>query len=113
MISATDPVSVLAIFKEMDADVNLYAIVFGESIFNDAIGIVMYETVLKMGQNGRSMSEEIILASLDFLVIFIGSIIIGAVFALAIAYLLKRQAAGRKPAQNSAIPDANAIKGSA
>ncbi len=49
LISATDPVSVLAIFKEMDADVNLYAIVFGESIFNDAIGIVMYETVLKMG----------------------------------------------------------------
>ena len=55
MISATDPVSVLAIFKEMDADVNLYAIVFGESIFNDAIGIVMYETVLKMGMNDRSV----------------------------------------------------------
>ena len=42
LISATDPVSVLAIFKEMDADINLNAIIFGESIFNDAIGIVMY-----------------------------------------------------------------------
>jgi NhaP-type Na+/H+ or K+/H+ antiporter len=49
LISATDPVSVLAIFKEMDADVNLFAIVFGESIFNDAIGIVMYETVKNLG----------------------------------------------------------------
>jgi sodium/hydrogen exchanger 8 len=49
LISATDPVAVLAIFKEMDADENLYAIVFGESIFNDAIGIVMYETVKNMG----------------------------------------------------------------
>lgn len=49
LISATDPVSVLAIFKEMDADVNLYSIVFGESIFNDAIGIVMYETVRDLG----------------------------------------------------------------
>jgi len=49
LISATDPVSVLAIFKELDADVNLYAIVFGESIFNDAIGIVMYETVKNLG----------------------------------------------------------------
>jgi len=55
LISATDPVSVLAIFKEMNADVNLYAIVFGESIFNDAIGIVMYETVLKVGTNGKSL----------------------------------------------------------
>ena len=59
------------------------------------------------------MSEEIILASVDFLIIFLGSIIIGAVFVLAIAYLLKRQAAGRKPAQNSASADANAIKSSA
>jgi len=49
LISATDPVSVLSIFKEMDADINLYSIVFGESIFNDAIGIVMYETVRDLG----------------------------------------------------------------
>lgn len=49
LISATDPVAVLAIFKQMDADENLYAIVFGESIFNDAISIVMYNTVKKMG----------------------------------------------------------------
>jgi len=49
LLSATDPVSVLSIFKEMDADINLYSIVFGESIFNDAIGIVMYETVRDLG----------------------------------------------------------------
>merc|ERR1712110_829005 len=49
LISATDPVSVIAIFKEMDADVNLNAIIFGESIFNDAIGIVMYTTVIEAG----------------------------------------------------------------
>ena len=49
LISATDPVSVLAVFKEMDADANLFAIVFGESIFNDAIGIVMYESVKTLG----------------------------------------------------------------
>ena len=98
LISATDPVSVLAIFKEMDADVNLYAIVFGESIFNDAIGIVMYETVLKMGNNEKSVSEEILLATADFFIIFIGSIIIGAIFALFISFLLKRQ---------SVVKDAN------
>lgn len=50
LISATDPVSVLAIFKEMDADHNLYSIIFGESIFNDAVAIVMYQIVM--------MSEE-------------------------------------------------------
>ena len=59
LISATDPVSVLAIFKEMDANPNLYAIVFGESIFNDAISIVMYETVIMAGQGNKSVGEEI------------------------------------------------------
>ena len=50
LISATDPVSVLAIFKELDADANLYSLVFGESIFNDAITIVMYRTITDLGE---------------------------------------------------------------
>ena len=60
LISATDPVSVLAIFKEMDADVNLYAMVFGESIFNDAISIVMYQTVMQTGMVDKGIAEEIL-----------------------------------------------------
>lgn len=55
LISATDPVSVLACFKEMDADVHLNAIIFGESIFNDAIAIVMYRIVLSFGEGGGSV----------------------------------------------------------
>ena len=90
----------LAIFKEMDADVNLYAIVFGESIFNDAIGIVMYETVLKMGSGDKSVSEEILLAMADFFIIFLGSIVIGALFALFISFLLKRQSIGKKSVES-------------
>lgn len=65
LISATDPVAVLAIFKEMDADINLYSIVFGESIFNDAIGIVMYETVKELGlEKDKSFVEELIGAAI-------------------------------------------------
>lgn len=56
LISATDPVAVLAIFKQMDADENIYSLVFGESIFNDAIGIVMYNTVNKLGTDPNSTS---------------------------------------------------------
>lgn len=42
-ISATDPVAVLAIFKEMKGtDPNLYALIFGESILNDAISLIMF-----------------------------------------------------------------------
>ena len=93
LISATDPVSVLAIFKEMDADPNLFAIVFGESIFNDAIGIVMYETVKEMGKEAdKPLRAELIGAFLKFNMIFIGSLAIGAASALLVAFIQKRQA---------------------
>ena len=41
LISATDPVTVLAIFNDLHVDVNLYALVFGESVLNDAVAIVL------------------------------------------------------------------------
>ncbi|CAF91720.1 unnamed protein product, partial [Tetraodon nigroviridis] len=41
IISATDPVTVLAIFHELKVDVDLYALLFGESVLNDAVAIVL------------------------------------------------------------------------
>jgi len=91
LISATDPVSVLAIFKEMDADVDLNAIVFGESIFNDAIAIVMFNIVMKMGDTDSSVGDEIGKGIGSFALIFAGSLFLGAIFALLISFVLKRQ----------------------
>ena len=41
IISATDPVTVLAVFKELKVDVDLDALLFGESVLNDAVAIVL------------------------------------------------------------------------
>lgn len=90
LISATDPVSVLACFKEMDADVHLNAIIFGESIFNDAIAIVMYNIVMNVGEGDTSVGQDIIKGIGDFFLIFIGSLFMGSIFALMIAFVLKR-----------------------
>lgn len=91
LISATDPVSVLAIFKEMNADKNLFAIIFGESIFNDAVAIVMYQTVMLSGTAAdATVWESIYKGACDFTLIFVGSLVIGAVMALLVAFVLKR-----------------------
>lgn len=41
IISATDPISVLSIFSDLKVDVDLFAFVFGESVLNDAVAIVL------------------------------------------------------------------------
>ncbi|KNC22221.1 hypothetical protein FF38_01874 [Lucilia cuprina] len=46
LISPTDPLTILAIFHDLHVDVNLYALVFGESVLNDAVAIVLSGTFL-------------------------------------------------------------------
>uniref|UniRef100_A0A8C7XT00 Sodium/hydrogen exchanger n=1 Tax=Oryzias sinensis TaxID=183150 RepID=A0A8C7XT00_9TELE len=46
IISATDPVTVLAIFNDLHADGDLYALLFGESVMNDAVAIVLSSSIV-------------------------------------------------------------------
>lgn len=51
LISAVDPVATIAIFNALNVDPVLNMLVFGESILNDAVSIVLtkYVTVRKSG----------------------------------------------------------------
>lgn len=39
-------VTVLSVFQRLNADEDLYALVFGESVLNDAVAITLYRTFL-------------------------------------------------------------------
>ncbi len=41
LISPTDPLTILAIFNDLRVDVNLYSLVFGDSVLNDAVALVL------------------------------------------------------------------------
>ncbi|CDW75106.1 sodium hydrogen exchanger 8-like [Stylonychia lemnae] len=92
LISSTDPVAVLSIFKQMDVDMTLYIMIFGESIFNDAISIVMYTTVHESTKRNETFQSELAISVRAFLIILMGSVAIGMTSALITAYILKRQA---------------------
>jgi NhaP-type Na+/H+ or K+/H+ antiporter len=46
LISATDPVSVLATFKEVSANKELYSLIFGESTLNDGLTLTFYRALV-------------------------------------------------------------------
>ena len=43
ILSATDPVTILAIFSQLHVDPQLFSIICGESLMNDAVAIVLSE----------------------------------------------------------------------
>ncbi|KAI4967574.1 hypothetical protein ZWY2020_024628 [Hordeum vulgare] len=71
LVSATDPVTVLSIFQELGTDVNLYALVFGESVLNDAVAISLYRTMASMRTS--SSGQNLLIVILRFLENFVGS----------------------------------------
>jgi sodium/hydrogen exchanger 3 len=88
ILSATDPVTVLAIFKELGVDPDLYANVFGESVLNDAVAIVLFRTVETFFHTTITFAS-IVLAVLDFARIFLGSIAVAIVVGVIAALTFK------------------------
>ncbi|XP_049874070.1 sodium/hydrogen exchanger 8 [Pectinophora gossypiella] len=89
LISAVDPVATVAIFHALDVDPVLNMLVFGESILNDAVAIVLTTAVLDSNGPDMSTSEAILSAINRFWLMFFASAGIGVLFALVSALLLK------------------------
>jgi len=91
LISATDPVTVLAVFQALGVQVDLFSMVFGESVLNDAVAIVLSKTLLSFNEPGAVVNTESVMGAVSlFLQIFIGSLIIGLVYGLASALVFKK-----------------------
>nr|XP_046247247.1 sodium/hydrogen exchanger 7 isoform X2 [Scatophagus argus] len=93
VISATDPVTVLAIFNELHADGDLYALLFGESVMNDAVAIVLSSSIVAYqpsGANTHMFDASAFFKSVGvFLGIFSGSFVMGAATGVVTALVTK------------------------
>jgi CPA1 family monovalent cation:H+ antiporter len=87
MITPTDPISVLALFKKLGVSKRLSMIVEGESVFNDGTGIVLYSVLVGIVTSGTlNVSASVLL----FLKVVIGGLLTGLVLGYLAFLFLKR-----------------------
>lgn len=79
ILSATDPVAVVAIFKDLGAPKRLAVLVEGESLFNDATAIVLFNILAAMILTGAGVS--LVAGMQSFLLVFAGGITVGFIMA--------------------------------
>ncbi len=85
IVAATDPISVLALFRELGVTKRLSLIVEGESIFNDGVAVVLFGVLLGMVQGGEFSA---LTAVRQFFVSVVGGGGIGVLLGLAIAKVM-------------------------
>lgn len=103
-LSATDPVTILAIFNTFKVDPKLYTIIFGESILNDAVAIVIFESAQSAGSKGGGIGIWSLLHGIwYFLSEFFGSLAIGAIVGVMTALGLKYTYVRRYPGIESSL----------
>ena len=87
-LSATDPVSVTALFRELGVGKRLTTLMEGESLFNDGMAVVAFGLLVAFSEGTANLSPGPILLQL-ITVVGIG-LGIGALIGFAISYLTQR-----------------------
>jgi Na+:H+ antiporter len=73
LISATDPVAVVALFKELKVPPRLSLLVDGESLLNDAVAVVLFTIVLSTMQSGLLHPTSVADGAVSFVLVSAGA----------------------------------------
>ncbi|KAM5208251.1 sodium/hydrogen exchanger 5 isoform 1-T1 [Hipposideros larvatus] len=87
LISAVDPVAVLAVFEEVHVNETLFIIVFGESLLNDAVTVVLYKVCNSFVEMGSAnvQATDYLKGAASLFVVSLGGAAVGLVFAFLLA----------------------------
>ncbi|KAF6716766.1 Sodium/hydrogen exchanger 9 [Oryzias melastigma] len=79
--SATDPVSILGLLSDLRVDLDLHTLLFGESVLNDAVAIVLTRAITTYDGARPAFDPSAFLYSIgSFLGILLGSFCMGFIF---------------------------------
>jgi len=88
ILSATDPVAVVSLFRQLGAPQRLTTLVEGESLFNDATSIVVARILIGVIAAGTVTGDSISGGLIDFFVLFFGGLLVGAALGFVVAFIL-------------------------
>jgi len=86
LISATDPVAVIAFFKSLGVDKRLAVLVEGESLFNDAAAIVLFGLAVEAAEPGGGLTIGEGLR--QFVVVGGGGLVVGLVLGYVVSNII-------------------------
>ena len=91
LISAVDPVAVLAVFEEIHVEEVLYILVFGESLLNDGVTVVLYHMFEGFSEIGEEnlIPQDVAASFASFLLVALGGTIIGIIWGFLTAFITR------------------------
>jgi len=89
LISATDPIAVISLFKELGAPLRLNVLVEGESLLNDATALVVFKVLLAAAIAGTLGWQEVGAAAGEFLRVFFGGAFVGFVLGMLLSEAMR------------------------
>jgi len=89
LIAAVDPVAVISVFDEVHVNDLLYILVFGESVLNDGVSIVLYDVFESLDDVEDYTWDIPFLAFAKFLYVAVGGLSMGIAFGLFTALIVR------------------------
>lgn len=86
IISAVDPVAVLNVFEDVNVNEQLYIVVFGECLFNDAVTVVLYNMFSFVAEMPVVEPVDVFLGVARFFVVGLGGMGFGILFGFVAAF---------------------------
>ncbi|XP_039623572.1 sodium/hydrogen exchanger 2-like [Polypterus senegalus] len=82
LIAAVDPVAVLSVFEEIHVNEQLHILVFGESLLNDAVTVVLYKLFKAFCKMQVISLEDVLVGISQFFIVGCGGVAVGIFFGL-------------------------------
>lgn len=90
LLCSTDVVAAVSLIKPKKQP-KLFSLVFGEGILNDAVCIILFNTVKDFSDSGEALTAgSACMIGVDFVVLGLLSLLLGLAFGLACSYLFKK-----------------------